>query len=93
MGRPIASAAYFVTFILLGTMIMLNLFTGVIINSMQEAQAHHDETIEAEQIASDIPGPSKLPANLGDVDDKLRIIADQLLDVSKDIAVLKERMT
>ena len=63
-GRPIASAAYFVSFILLGTMIMLNLFTGVIINSMQEAQAHHDETTEAEQIASDIPGPSKLPANI-----------------------------
>ena len=52
-GRPIAAAAYFVSFILLGTMIMLNLFTGVIINSMQEAQAQHDETTVAEAAAAD----------------------------------------
>ncbi len=38
VAQPAASAAYFVSFIMLGTMIMLNLFTGVIINSMQEAQ-------------------------------------------------------
>ncbi len=37
-AQPIAATIYFVTFILLGTMIMLNLFTGVIISSMEEAQ-------------------------------------------------------
>jgi voltage-gated sodium channel len=30
---------YFVSFVLVGTMVMLNLFIGVIISSMQEAQA------------------------------------------------------
>ena len=34
-GQPLAAAIYFMTFILLGTMIMLNLFTGVIISSME----------------------------------------------------------
>jgi voltage-gated sodium channel len=38
-GAPIAAALYFVSFILLGTMIMLNLFIGIIMNSMSEMHA------------------------------------------------------
>ena len=38
-ARPVLGAAYFVSFVLVGTMVMLNLFIGVIISSMQEAQA------------------------------------------------------
>jgi voltage-gated sodium channel len=38
-AQPLVAAAYFVSFILVGTMIMLNLFTGVIISSMEDAQA------------------------------------------------------
>jgi voltage-gated sodium channel len=41
VARPIAAAAYFVSFIMIGTMIVLNLFTGVIIKSMEEADEHH----------------------------------------------------
>ncbi|MCC5829687.1 MAG: ion transporter [Phycisphaeraceae bacterium] len=37
-GQPILGAIYCISFVLLGTMIMLNLFIGVIINSMKEAQ-------------------------------------------------------
>ena len=37
-ASPIIGALYFVSFVLLGTMIMLNLFIGVIIKSMEEAQ-------------------------------------------------------
>ncbi len=40
---PIASVLYFLTFILLGTMIMLNLFIGVIMSSMSEMHAELDE--------------------------------------------------
>ena len=36
---PVRAILYFVTFIVLGTMIMLNLFIGVIMNSMGEMQA------------------------------------------------------
>jgi voltage-gated sodium channel len=35
-NAPMAAALYFVSFILLGTMIMLNLFIGIIMNSMSE---------------------------------------------------------
>lgn len=43
---PLAAPLYFVTFILFGTMIVLNLFIGVIMNSMQEAAL---ETTKAEE--------------------------------------------
>lgn len=38
-ASPLAVALYFVSFIVLGTMIVLNLFIGVIMNSMAEMQA------------------------------------------------------
>jgi hypothetical protein len=37
VAHPVAAAVYFISFILIGTMIMLNLFTGVIIKSIEEA--------------------------------------------------------
>ncbi len=48
---PILGAGYFVSFVMIGTMIMLNLFIGVIISSMDEAQDEQekDELIEARQ--------------------------------------------
>lgn len=44
-ARPVLAAAYFVSFVLLGTMIMLNLFIGVIVSSMSEAQAERDRLL------------------------------------------------
>ncbi len=42
-GLPVLGGAlYFVSFVLPGTVIMLNLFIGVIINSMDEAQAERE---------------------------------------------------
>ncbi len=37
-ASPIGATIYFISFVVFGTMIMLNLFIGVIINSMNEAQ-------------------------------------------------------
>lgn len=48
-GSPAVAAAYFVSFILLGTMIMLNLFIGIIMNSMSEMHAELDEQVRARQ--------------------------------------------
>jgi voltage-gated sodium channel len=44
--QPFAAPFFFITFILFGTMIVLNLFIGIIMNSMQEAAV---ETARAEQ--------------------------------------------
>lgn len=48
--QPIIASAYFVTFIMFGTMIMLNLFTGVIISSMEEASAERQEEVREEHL-------------------------------------------
>ncbi len=44
-ARPVLAAIYFVSFVVLGTMIMLNLFVGVIVGSMSEAQAERDRRL------------------------------------------------
>ena len=38
VAQPTASVIYFVSFVMFGTMIVLNLFIGVIMNSMEEVQ-------------------------------------------------------
>jgi len=40
-AMPIVASMYFVTFVIIGTMIVLNLFIGVVISSMTEAQAEN----------------------------------------------------
>ena len=42
-SSPTVAAVYFITFILLGTMIMLNLFIGIIMNSMEEMHIELDD--------------------------------------------------
>ena len=58
-AHPVAAPAYFITFILFGTMIVLNLFIGVIMNSMQEAAV---ETARAEQLKAHARGGSEAPS-------------------------------
>jgi voltage-gated sodium channel len=48
---PVLAPFYFISFILIGTMIILNLFIGVIMNSMTEAQHEADEIIEKKRFA------------------------------------------
>lgn len=52
-AHPLSAPLYFVSFVLFGTMIVLNLFIGVIMNSMQEAAA---ETERAEEAKQRVPG-------------------------------------
>jgi voltage-gated sodium channel len=48
----VGAPAYFVSFILFGTMIVLNLFIGVIMNSMQEAAFESQQATEKKRLAS-----------------------------------------
>lgn len=45
-AMPLVGAGYFISFVLFGTMIMLNLFIGVIVNGMSEAQEQVDDARE-----------------------------------------------
>ncbi len=58
-AAPVAAVAYFVSFILLGTMIMLNLFIGIVMNSMAEM---HVELDEKKQVPHPRPDQSQLKA-------------------------------
>jgi voltage-gated sodium channel len=49
-AQPLVASLYFVSFIMMGTMIMLNLFTGVIISSMEEASAERKEEAREDQL-------------------------------------------
>ncbi len=56
---PLFGAAFFVTFVLIGTMIVLNLFVGVIMTGMEEAQREQDMARELEDRPADIYGDIK----------------------------------
>ena len=75
-ASPIIGAIYFVSFVLMGTMIMLNLFIGVIIQSMEEAQ---DEQAADER--------EKHMAESGEI-----TIADELLLLEKELDALQRRV-
>ncbi len=49
-AMPIVGAAYFVSFVMFGTMIMLNLFIGVILNSMEQAKDEQERESLKEKI-------------------------------------------
>ena len=51
----VLSACFFVSFVLIGTMIILNLFIGVIMNGMEEAQAEAAELERAERKGDETP--------------------------------------
>ena len=48
-AQPVLAAAFFSSFVLLGTMIILNLFVGVILSSMAETAAEYELAVEAER--------------------------------------------
>lgn len=76
-ASPVGGAAFFVSFVLLGTMIILNLFIGVILSGMDEAQAEarDEDRIRAMgevDIGMEI---AELRASLNDMHRKLGTIA------------------
>lgn len=80
-AQPLIAAGYFVTFIMLGTMIMLNLFTGVIIGSMEDAQNESDEATRKKHLKDQ--GYLTLR-------DELKLISEQLETIAGQLKVLQE---
>lgn len=80
--QPLVGALFFVSFVMLGTMIMLNLFIGVIIQSMDEAQT------EAEQIKREEHIKESGSISVGD---EIVLIQRQLAALSEDLERLGKR--
>ncbi|HJQ80368.1 MAG TPA: ion transporter [Lacipirellulaceae bacterium] len=87
-GHPVAAPLYFVSFIMLGTMIMLNLFTGVIIGSMQEA-----EDQSSGKVADEVEAHIKELEEKGflTLREELELVALKLKEVADDVAALNEQ--
>ena len=74
-ASPAIAAIYFVSFILLGTMIMLNLFIGIIMNSMSEMHAELDELNQAKR---EIAEKGSVLSDVTELDQQLAALKSQL---------------
>lgn len=81
-SSPAIAAIYFVSFILLGTMIMLNLFIGIIMNSMSEM---HAELAEYNEAKREIEEKGSVLADLTALD-------QQLASLKKNLTALRTKL-
>ena len=77
-SSPAVAAVYFVSFILLGTMIMLNLFIGIIMNSMTEMNTELDDFNEAKRRAAE---KGSVLADLSSLDRQLAALKANLTEL------------
>jgi voltage-gated sodium channel len=82
VGAPAAAALYFVSFILLGTMIMLNLFIGIVMNSMAEMHAEIEQRDRARHLAE---------AGQITLQDELALFEGQIDELKRQAARLRQR--
>ncbi|MCB1172803.1 MAG: ion transporter [Leptospiraceae bacterium] len=81
---PLGGAFYFVSFVLIGTMVILNLFIGVIMNGMEEARAEGEEMIRADALGhaptvqDDI---TMINADVSDIEARLHEVQNLLKDL------------
>jgi len=83
-ASPVVAVVYFVSFVLMGTMIILNLFIGVILNSMDEAHAD----AERERAAREAGGTpeTRVAADLQKVELQLKDMQRMLQDIRWNVA-------
>ncbi|MEM9881618.1 MAG: ion transporter [Planctomycetota bacterium] len=81
-ARPFVGAFYFVSFVALGTMVMLNLFIGVIIQSMDEAQREAEQAKRVKHINE---------SGRISVGDELALVQKQLAALADDLERLQKR--
>jgi len=88
LAQPGPAAAFFVSFIVIGTMIVLNLFTGVIISSMEATRASPGDAggETADEIQADVDAKGFMTLR-----EELELIASHLREVSADVSVLSEQ--
>lgn len=78
-AQPVVATVYFVSFIMLGTMIMLNLFTGVIIGAMEEASTEAAENKRQKQLEE---------TGVFTTEDEIAHISRKLQELSKQLELI-----
>lgn len=77
-ASPAGGAFFFVSFVLLGTMIVLNLFIGVIISGMDEAQLESEDLAREERDKARGQGALPLSDELSDMTRKLSELQSEI---------------
>jgi voltage-gated sodium channel len=83
---PILAPLFFISFILVGTMVILNLFIGVIMNGMEEAQAEEDERAERDRLERTVA-----PAAGVALEEDLRSLENQIASLSEAVRAISIR--
>ena len=73
---PLLVSGYFISFIVFGTMIILNLFIGIIMNSM--AEMHAEMEAQARPAGSPTTAPVSLEADLVKLEQQLKLVRARL---------------
>jgi voltage-gated sodium channel len=76
-GHPLGAAAFFCSFVLVGTMVILNLFIGVIMNGMDEASAEAEELLKA-----NTEGRQSLAKDLQELNGKIADLQKSLASIT-----------
>lgn len=86
-AQPILATAYFVSFVLFGTMVMLNLVIGVIVNGMDDARVDAEiEAIKKAEAALDGSSTLDLPNQVATLSTQIRELNDAVARLSKTVA-------
>ena len=87
IAQPGKAAAFFVSFIMVGTMVVLNLFTGVIISSMEAVrESAGAEPPDGEKLEKEIESKGFVTLR-----EELELITLRLRKISEDVTALKEQ--
>lgn len=81
--HPIAAPVFFISFLLIGTMIVLNLFIGVIVSSMEESN-RDEEVKELAKIRAELHGIS--------LEDEISLISEDIGKINENLILLKNRL-
>jgi len=87
-GQSIAAPIYFVSFIVLGTMIVLNLFIGTIVGSMTEAQEEHKDE-KYQDVARDGETRTSYPAGISE---ELLVLEKETGELHRRVSRLREQL-
>jgi len=81
-SAPLVAALFFISFVMVGTMVVLNLFIGVIMSSMNEVKAEKEL---ADKVKLREHGHTT-------VHDDIHLIHHQLEDIKSDLEVIRARL-
>ncbi|MFT5425021.1 MAG: voltage-gated sodium channel [Phycisphaerales bacterium] len=82
------ATTYFVSFVMIGTMIVLNLFIGVVLSGMDEAQKD-----QAAKVLTESAGGKDFSGRIGGIENRLSQLLEELSEVRRSMPQAKDSAT